>query len=348
MRYLDSNDVLSTITGLLPKSTEFDVAVAYSTGRLPRKLIRTLESFLRRGGNFKFLVGISRNTSGDTLQQLYDLPRTGIDLRCTKQSNFHPKMYLFRSRKGKLSGIIGSSNFSAAGFKGNIEANVLIDDPRVLRRIDEEFRQLFGDNRVGPIDQGVIDALIALKPESNEKRRKAIRAIRFSRLGLPRFYFINMRPHEVNSYLKNGKYYSDRRRFVKCRPNLIRKGDVVILRAKRQGGRKNGVVGISTIQSIERVGRRQEKDVRSPRGYMRRGIFVLHYLPIGRPIFQYEGRFKRKGWGAINRLGQWARALRGSVVGADPIIAKRYVRWYRKRARGAIRVPIPTLSRIAF
>jgi HKD family nuclease len=344
VRYLDSKGILSEIISLLDRSQEFDVAVAYSTGELPRKLIKALDSFLRRGGSFKFLVGIQRNTSGGSLQQLYDLPRSGLDLRCTKRGNFHPKMYLFRSKKGKLTGIVGSSNFSAAGFKTNIEANVLTDEIPVVNQIDSELDKLFNDPKVGAIDQGVIDELSALKPTDDKKRKHAIRRIKLSRIGKPRIYFVNMKSDEVNPYLKKGIYYSSRGGFTKCNAESVRQGDIVILRTIRPSP---GVVGISTVKSIENIGKRKERDVRDPSSYLWRRTYVLHYEPIKKPVFQKDGPFNRKGWGVMNRFGVFARALRGTVVGADPRIAGRYMRSYKK-ARGAISVDPATFSLVAY
>lgn len=335
---------MSEIVRLLGKSQQFEVAVAYSTGVLPRKLIKALDAFLRREGKFKFLVGIQRNTSGDSLQQLYDLPRSGLDLRGTKQGNFHPKMYLFRSKRGKLTAIVGSSNFSAAGFNRNVEANIMVDDISIVNRIATELGSLFDDPKVGAIDQGVIDDLRALRPKDDKKRRNAIRRIKLGRVGKPRIYFVNMRDAEVDPYLKNGVYYSSGGSFTKCSAESIRQGDVVILRTIRPSP---GVVGISTIRSVERIRRQKERDVRKPTRYLWKGAYVLHYNPIKKPVFLGDGPFNRKGWGVMNRFGLFGRALRGTVVGANPRVAARYLRWYRKKAKGAVSVSSPILSLVS-
>jgi len=343
VRYLDSRGALSEIIKLLKESSEFNVAVAYSTGQLPKKLIKALEGFLRRGGDFNFLVGIARNTSGKPLQQLYDLPRSGVNLRCTKRWNFHPKLYTFRRKGGKIRGIIGSSNFSAAGFSTNIEANLLVDDVTVVGRMHREFLKHFDDSKVGPIDQGIIDKLNDLKDKNDEERKRAMRRIKLAGFGAPRTYFINMRGDEVSAYLKSGKYYSSLEDFTKCVPENVRKGDVVILRTIRPSP---GVVGISTVTGIERVRKNQERDVRKKRGYVWGGAYVVHYEPIKMPIPLSDAPFNWRGWRFKNRFGQYARALQGTVVGSDPEIVRKYLKWYRKQARRAVKVRPEVFSAI--
>lgn len=334
MSYLDSRQLTSTIIRLLRRSIEFDVAVAYSTGSLPRKLIRALGNFLRDNGTFKFLVGIQRNTDGRTLEQLYRLRGPGLDMRCTKEGNFHPKMYLFKSNGGTWTAVIGSSNFSRAGLDTNVESNLLIRKTGTVAKIKSEFEGMFNSNSVGQVDWDVIGTLKAMKRPRDKKRQGKINKLILSKAREPRFYFANMIDEQVNPYLRSGKYYASPTGFRKCRIDSIKPGDVVILRSIRE------VVGISKITGIKRLRAREERDVRDRNSFRPQGTYVLYYEPIRGPSPQDDGPFRREGTWRSNRFGQRARALQGAVVGANQTIARRYLRWYRIIAPRATILPL--------
>lgn len=89
-----------------------------------------LETFLEGGGELHIVVGLDNFvTEPDALQALFDLmkgePNSGLYIKKTdtKGRIFHPKLYLFKSKKrGKF--IIGSANLTAGGLEENEEISI--------------------------------------------------------------------------------------------------------------------------------------------------------------------------------------------------------------------------------
>lgn len=338
MDYVKSRDMVPTISKLLSKSRQLDVAVAYSTGKLPSGLLKAIAKFLKKGGRFNFLVGVQRNTQSYPLQQLFKLRGSGLDLRCTNDAVFHPKLYLFHPSWGnKETAIVGSSNFSASGFGRNIEVNVVVKEHSTLQQLDSEFRTMFDGSDVGRIDQELIDDL-KNRERKTGNRKSTGQLMELRRPGERQYYFANMTHEQAGSYLRAGKYYSREAGFVFCRPENVREGDVVILRTtmKERRGMQTGVVGISTVKGLVRVRARQEKDVRNPSRYRPQGTYVLLYNPIRKPIPHSDRPFNRRK--ISNRFGQPAQALQGSLVAARVKVANRYIQEYEKAAPSAVRI----------
>ncbi len=105
---------------------------------LPYTYLETFE------GSITATVGVAFNqTHPDSLDFLKEL---GADLRVFQESNklFHPKVYLFSSKKNEAL-FIGSSNFTYSGFFDNIEINVLVEGllkQKVKTQISQIKKQL--------------------------------------------------------------------------------------------------------------------------------------------------------------------------------------------------------------
>jgi HKD family nuclease len=131
------------------------VAFASRSGNFP-DLLNAIVGFAERGGRVEMTFGADTfsgegGSEYDAIEQLVDalaeFPGAKISLYRERGRTFHPKLYLFanaRTKNARL--VIGSSNWGAGGFYGNIEANVIInlklDDPShatFFERITELF-----------------------------------------------------------------------------------------------------------------------------------------------------------------------------------------------------------------
>jgi len=112
------------------------VAFASQSGNFPA-LLEAIANFAQRGGRIEMTFGAD-TFSGQggseyaaieqLLNTLKEFPEAKISLYREKGRTFHPKLYLFsnvKQKKARL--IIGSSNWGAGGFYGNVEANVMIN-----------------------------------------------------------------------------------------------------------------------------------------------------------------------------------------------------------------------------
>ncbi|GAB6391498.1 MAG: DEAD/DEAH box helicase family protein [Treponematales bacterium] len=73
-------------------------------------------------------------TLRDTVKKIAALLEKGVlKVKVFRQPRLHAKAYIFGSEKSKEAvGIVGSSNFTAAGLTGNAELNALEEDPRTV------------------------------------------------------------------------------------------------------------------------------------------------------------------------------------------------------------------------
>jgi hypothetical protein len=81
------------------------------------------------------------------INRLYDLIQEDkVDVRIYDDSRFHPKLYLFEHPAGSPDlgrAIIGSSNLSASGLRGNVELNVEKKDNNTIRDLSGWFEEIW-------------------------------------------------------------------------------------------------------------------------------------------------------------------------------------------------------------
>lgn len=128
-----ASDLLSLVRSELERSEEAWIASAFYTPGIINILTHDLNRFIARGGNIHVILSTTGNfTAPEHIEHLRDfIPGLhlrvyhppGIPFDQNPSRNFHVKAYLFRHRTGKGSAIIGSSNFTEAGFRSNIEWN---------------------------------------------------------------------------------------------------------------------------------------------------------------------------------------------------------------------------------
>lgn len=106
---------------------------------------RTIEALEQGFGDG--LNEYDRAEAEDGIVRLYELVQADhVDVRVYDSSRFHPKLYLFRDPPGSPDlgrAIIGSSNVSASGLRGNIELNVEKKDNSTIRYLESWFDDLW-------------------------------------------------------------------------------------------------------------------------------------------------------------------------------------------------------------
>ena len=123
-KVLCGDDLLTHFTALLSNASSADIATAWAT---PGEHIRALDAAANRGVKIRVIVGVSGNaTHPDALKELDRITAGKLRIVPKGASLFHPKVYLFeRHGRGivKRQALIGSPNFTRAGFGGHSHAN---------------------------------------------------------------------------------------------------------------------------------------------------------------------------------------------------------------------------------
>ncbi|MFD1585508.1 helicase-related protein [Halorientalis brevis] len=90
-----------------------------------------------------------RDEAQEGINRLYELIQEDkVDVRVYDDSRFHPKLYLFEHPAGSPDlgrAIIGSSNLSASGLRGNVELNVEKKDNNTIRYLGEWFEEIWAE-----------------------------------------------------------------------------------------------------------------------------------------------------------------------------------------------------------
>ncbi len=128
----DAGRMVDLVKRELEKSDRVWVASAFYSPGVINLLISSFIRFMETGGELKILTSTMGNFNRpDYLVHLRDTV-PGIRVRVYHPRNipfdkapppFHPKAWLFRHRDGKGAILIGSSNFTEAGFLKNVEWN---------------------------------------------------------------------------------------------------------------------------------------------------------------------------------------------------------------------------------
>lgn len=196
----ESKNLLSILSPAIAKADDVRIAVAFMSQRGLDWLNPAIISALEKNSHLEFLVGLDFNsTHPEALRKLYHYSHTkpNLSLYCYtsfKQSSvYHPKLYIMRLGK-EVIGIVGSSNLTGGGLRGNLEVNMIIEgnmQDEIIsdiysiyniikfnkRRIvpDEEYIELYSEiNHIEKMKNKMFrgdKTLISLKKRMNEKAK---------------------------------------------------------------------------------------------------------------------------------------------------------------------------------
>jgi HKD family nuclease len=158
-----------------------------------------LEQLLDRDGEIRVLVGTDMATDPDAIEALLALEKRNSHRMTIRRfasgsrQIFHPKVWIFSFRSGPGEAIVGSSNLTLAGLRGNLEANAVVSGGGVVE-LEGFFDELFEGGRAKHIDATWLDAYRELwkqqraaqrKLDRLQKKVKAIRVRRAVRTTIP-------------------------------------------------------------------------------------------------------------------------------------------------------------------
>ena len=112
-----------------------------------------IEQLLKRGGNLRFLVGVDMPSDPQAIGWLINLQKSHSNMfklkifQSGRKKFFHPKIGIFTHSNSKRSVILGSSNLTSGGMGNNLEANVHLEDGKVISQIDGYFEEIFEGGR---------------------------------------------------------------------------------------------------------------------------------------------------------------------------------------------------------
>jgi HKD family nuclease len=135
-QFLESKDVFVHFRKLANQSNKIRIAVAYLTQNGYDIIDPDLRKFLKKhkGNTLELIVGLSsycitEPSSIESLLRLRKAFSSQVNIRYYYNEGFHPKLFIFE-KKDAASILIGSSNLTWQGMRSNVEANLLITEPR--------------------------------------------------------------------------------------------------------------------------------------------------------------------------------------------------------------------------
>lgn len=147
------NETIDAYKIALASSKNASLAFALITNGGLELIKNEIKLLLKRGGNLKFLIGVDMPSDPQAIKWLMNLQKSNSDMFKLKifQSGrikfFHPKFGIFTHSNSKRSVILGSSNLTSGGMGNNLEANIHLEDSKVISQIDVYFDEIFEGGR---------------------------------------------------------------------------------------------------------------------------------------------------------------------------------------------------------
>jgi HKD family nuclease len=164
----------------LASAQQFQVATAMVSVAGVEWIHRSIEQCMEKGGSGRILFGIDLPSDPKAIERLRDIATEysgQLELkyfRPLKNRIFHPKLFLFRTRSGKTSAIIGSSNLTGGGLTENYEANVWVQTSALANELADYFDEHFE----GAYSSRVTSEWIASYRKEWQQRKKLLDRLR--------------------------------------------------------------------------------------------------------------------------------------------------------------------------
>ena len=176
------NELLEYLKKELGRASEFYLGMALVTKGGLELLLPSIERCLERRGHGFVLFGVDMPTDPDAIKSLMGLQsrhKKNFELRRFQPGTrfFHPKVSVFVTQDGTKTSIIGSSNLTGGGLSKNYEANVLLDDDRVVRTFQDYFEEHFQGAHAKRVDQHWLDQYrqLWIERKKTEQRQRSLR-----------------------------------------------------------------------------------------------------------------------------------------------------------------------------
>lgn len=103
-----------------------------------------LQTIINKRIAVKIVVGLQFPTSPKLLRSVMKNRKTRIETKFY-DSDFHSKIYIFFKKGKPTAALVGSSNFTEAGMKTNIETNILLRSYWELENLKVHFEEIWND-----------------------------------------------------------------------------------------------------------------------------------------------------------------------------------------------------------
>ncbi|MDZ7337345.1 MAG: phospholipase D-like domain-containing protein [candidate division KSB1 bacterium] len=176
-----STKLLESLRSAIDRAAECRIAVAFISSSGLALLEDVIRRCVAREGIVEFLVGL--DLSATEPEALWTIHRhsemtPNVSLYCFSMPGlrcaYHPKLYITRGEEEALI-VIGSSNLTEGGLKGNLELNVLIEADQHEEVVSDTYaaynRLKFHPRRVRPDSE-----FLCLYEEMYRQRKQAERA----------------------------------------------------------------------------------------------------------------------------------------------------------------------------
>ncbi len=202
------------------KHCNLQILSAFASGSGVTAIAPLLDIFLADGNTVEIVVGVDRNgTDKAALNHLHSLAvayesqcRVHVFQAPSRQSIFHPKLYLFRTRSS-VSFVVGSPNLTIGGLSSNFESMLLFDNyekgsSEAVNAISiwETFsnpRPPLRKSYLRELSRSYLDSLLKQLPDKHPQEYKSTHtAVRdlwkpISRLPLPRSSYVSQRTNSL-------------------------------------------------------------------------------------------------------------------------------------------------------
>ena len=175
-------ELLKRFRAELARSSRFCLGMALVTKSGLDLIQPSIEGCLEKGGQGCVLFGVDLPTDPPAIETLCAIQtrhRGNFELRRFQPGRtfFHPKVSIFISQGGAMTAIIGSSNLTGGGLAKNYEANVLIDDRKVVQQFLDYFDEHFEGAHARRVGQRWLEEYRQLWTERDkaEQRQRKLR-----------------------------------------------------------------------------------------------------------------------------------------------------------------------------
>lgn len=131
----DSGNVAAELARYSNQSDKIEIVVPFFTSD------QVVTKWIENGKDVSMVISLRFPTNPVSIRNIF----SSVELKFNK-SNLHSKIYFFSKDGIAVGAILGSSNFTGGGLDKNVEANIYINDPVLLKRLKKEIQEINEDS----------------------------------------------------------------------------------------------------------------------------------------------------------------------------------------------------------
>jgi HKD family nuclease len=181
---LYEDELVERFRGELRQAKQFSFGMALVRQSGLDDLLPSILQSLHRGAKGRILFGIDLPSDPNAIASLCrvrDQFPEDFEVRLFQPGArrfFHPKLSVFAGKNDRKTAIVGSSNLTHGGLVENYEANVFIDNPKIVQQLEDYFEEHFYGGHGKEVDTAWLSAYRRVWA----KREKAMDALRRTRV----------------------------------------------------------------------------------------------------------------------------------------------------------------------